>query len=63
MYNSADDAPVVGSLNTSYVRRQTWFDPLPLLIAQPEQVLAHAPDPPNESGSYGIRIAFSQQKN
>jgi hypothetical protein len=34
-----------------------------LHIAQPKEVLAHAPDPPkNESGAYGIRIALSQQQ-
>jgi hypothetical protein len=63
MHDAADHAPIVRSLNTSYICRQMGFDPLPLLIAQPEQVLAHVPDLQNESGSYGIRIAFAQQQN
>jgi hypothetical protein len=45
MYDSADDTPIVRSLDTSNIRRQMWLDPLPLLITQPKQVLAHDPDP------------------
>ena len=63
MHDAADHAAIVRPLNTSYIRRQMGFDPLPLLIAQSEQVLAHAPDLPNESSPYGIRIAFAQQQN
>ena len=33
LHNAADDAAIIGSLNTAYVRRQVRFDPLPLLIA------------------------------
>jgi hypothetical protein len=63
MYDAADDAPIVRSLDTSNIRRQMWLDPLPLLITQPKQVLAHDPDPPNESIPYGIRIALPPQQN
>jgi hypothetical protein len=54
MNDAADDPPVVHTLNSTYIRRQMRSDPLPLLIVQPKQVLAHDPDPPskNESGSY-----------
>src|SRR5262245_6213806 len=47
MDDAADDAPVIRSLDTSHIRRQMRLDPLPLLIAQPEKVLAHDPNPPN----------------
>jgi hypothetical protein len=63
MHDAADHAAIVRSLDTSYIRRQMGFDPLPLLITQPEQVAAHAPDLPSESSPYGIRIAFAQQQN
>jgi hypothetical protein len=63
MYDSADDTPIVRSLDTSNIRRQMWLDPLPLLITQPKQVLAHDPDAPNESVPYGIRIALPPQQN
>jgi hypothetical protein len=33
MYDAADDAAIVRPLNAPYIRRQTSFDPLPLLIA------------------------------
>jgi hypothetical protein len=36
MYDPADDAPIVCSLDTSNVGRQMWLDPLPLLITQPK---------------------------
>ena len=54
MNDAANDPAVVHPLNATYIRRQTGCDPLPLLIVQPKQVLAHDPDPPskNESGSY-----------
>jgi hypothetical protein len=63
MHDAADHTTIIRSLDTSYIRRQMGFDPLPLLIAQPELVPAHAPDLPNESSPYGIRIAFAQQQN
>jgi hypothetical protein len=54
VHNAADDAAIVRSLDTPYIRRQVRFDPLPLLVAQPKQIPAHDPNPPskNESGSY-----------
>ena len=33
---AADDAAIIGSFDTAYVRRQVGLDPLPLLIAQPK---------------------------
>ena len=33
LHNAADDAAIIGSSDTAYVRRQVRFDPLPLLIA------------------------------
>jgi uncharacterized protein len=63
MQDAANDAPIICSLDTSYIPRQTRFDPLPLLVAQPKQVLAHDPDPSSESALYGIRIAFPPQQN
>jgi hypothetical protein len=33
------------ALDTTYIRRQVRSDPSPLLITQPEQILAHDPDP------------------
>jgi hypothetical protein len=63
MHDAADDAPIVRSLDTSYIRGQMRLDPPPLLIAQPKKVLAHDPDPPNESSPYGIRVALPQQQN
>ena len=63
MHDTADNTPIVNSLDTSHIRRQIRLNPLPLLVAQPKQVLAHDPDPPKtESGAYGIRIALSQQQ-
>jgi hypothetical protein len=63
MHDATDNAPIVGTLDASHVRRQMRLNPLPLLIAQPKQVLPHGPDPPNESGTYGITIASPLQKN
>jgi hypothetical protein len=63
MHDAADDAPIVRSFDPSYIRRQTRLDPPPLLIAQPKKVLAHHPDPPNESDPHGIRIVSPQQQN
>jgi len=45
MHDTADDAAIICSLDAAYVRRQIRLDPLPLLIAQPKQILAHDPDP------------------
>jgi hypothetical protein len=55
MDDAADDAPVIRSLDTSHICRQIRFDPLPLLIAQPEKVLAHDPNPPDR-----IRYPWNQ---
>jgi len=43
MDDPADHAPVVPPFDTAHIRRQMRFDPLPLPIAQPKQVLAHDP--------------------
>jgi hypothetical protein len=63
MHDPADHAPIVLSFHPAHIRRQMRFDPGPLLIAQPKQVLAHDPDLRGESKPYGIRIAFAQQHN
>jgi uncharacterized protein len=63
MHDPADHAPIVLPLDTAHIRRKMRFDPGPLLIAQPKQVLAHDPDLPGESKPYGIRIAFERQQN
>jgi hypothetical protein len=64
MHDATDNAPIVCTFDTSHIRRQMRLNPLPLLIAQPKQVLAHGPNPSkNESGPYGIRIVLSQQQN
>jgi hypothetical protein len=55
MDDAADDTPVIRSLDTSHISRQMRLDPLPLLIAQPEKVLAHDPNPPNR-----IRYLWNQ---
>jgi hypothetical protein len=62
MHDAADNTPIVDSLDASHIRRQMRLNSFPLLIAQPKQVLAHGPDPQNESGAYGIRIASPQQQ-
>jgi hypothetical protein len=46
MHDATDNAAIVNSLDTSHIPRQMRLNPLPLLIAQPKQVLAHGPDPP-----------------
>jgi hypothetical protein len=63
MHDAADDAPIVRSLDTPHILRQIRLDAPPLLIAQPKKVLAHDPDPQNESAPYGIRIVVPQQQN
>jgi hypothetical protein len=54
MHDAADDTAVVRPLDAPDIRRQMRFDPSPLLVAQPKQVLAHDPQSPskNESGSH-----------
>jgi uncharacterized protein len=63
MHDAANDAPIIRPLNASHVCRQMRLNPIPLLIAQPKEILSHDPGPPNESDRYGIRIALSPQQN
>jgi hypothetical protein len=39
VYNTADDAPIVLSPNTTHIGWQVGFDPLPLLVAPPKESL------------------------
>ena len=55
MHDATDNAPIVCTLDASHIRRQTRLNPLPLLIAQPKQVLPHGPDPPKR-----IRYTWNQ---
>jgi hypothetical protein len=59
MHDAADDSAIVRPLDAPDIRRQVRFDPLPLLIAQPKQILAHIPIP----FQFRIRIVFSARKN
>src|SRR3974377_2093437 len=54
MYYAADNTAIIDPIDAPDIRRQVSFDPLPLLVAQPKQILAHDPGPPSktESGSY-----------
>jgi hypothetical protein len=63
VHDTADDAAIIRSLNTTDIRRQVRLDPIPLFIAQPKKVLAHDPDPQNESVPHGIRIALPPHQN
>ena len=45
MHDAADDSAIVRPLDAPDIRRQVRLDPLPLLIAQPKQVVAHDPNP------------------
>jgi len=45
MHDAADHPAIVNPLNAAYIGRQMRFDPSPLLIAQPKQILAHDPNP------------------
>jgi len=45
MNDAADDAAIVRSLLATRLLRQMRFNALPLLVAQPEQVPAHDPNP------------------
>jgi hypothetical protein len=42
---AADNSAIVRPLDAPDIRRQVRLDPLPLLIAQPKQVVAHDPNP------------------
>src|SRR5580693_8716072 len=55
MHDATDNAPIVCTLDASHIRRQIRLNPLPLLIAQPKQVLPHGPDPPKR-----IRYIWNQ---
>jgi hypothetical protein len=59
VYDAADDAAIVLSLDTTYIGWQVRFDPLPLLVAQPKQIPSHDPNPSLKR----ISIVLSQQKN
>jgi hypothetical protein len=63
MYDAADDPAIVRPLNTSHIRWQVRFDPLPLLIAEPKQIPAHGPIPKKRITSYGIRIVGAWHQN
>jgi hypothetical protein len=60
---AAGDPPIVHPVDAPHIRRQMRFDPLPLLVAQPKQILPHDPDPPSKSGLNRIRIALRPQQN
>jgi hypothetical protein len=45
MHDAADNSAIVRPLDAPDIRRQVRLDPLPLLIAQPKQVVAHDPNP------------------
>jgi hypothetical protein len=45
VHDPTDDTAIIRPLNTPHIGRQARFDPIPLLVAQPKQVLAHDPDP------------------
>lgn len=50
VHDTADDATIVRTLDTPHIPRQMRFDPSPLLVAQPKQILAHDPNPlPNSN--------------
>jgi len=57
MDNAADHTAIFRPLDAPDIRRQVRFNPLPLLIAQPKQILAHIPIP----FQFRIRIVFSQK--
>jgi hypothetical protein len=59
VYDAADDAAIVLSLDATHIGWQVRFDPLPLLVAQPKQIPAHDPNPSLKR----ISIVLSQQKN
>jgi hypothetical protein len=45
MHDAADDPAIVNTLHAAHIGRQMPFDPSPLLVIQPKQILAHDPDP------------------
>jgi hypothetical protein len=46
MHDAANDAPIIRSLNTSYICRQMGLNPIPLLVAQPKEIRPHDPGSP-----------------
>ena len=59
MYDAANDAAIVRPLDPTYIRRQTRFDPLPLLIACQNRFLRMIPTPFQNR----IRIVLSERKD
>lgn len=59
MNDAADHTSIIGSLDTTNIRRQMRFNPFPLLVAQPKWILAHDPAPFQKR----IRIVLSAQRN
>jgi hypothetical protein len=59
VHDAADDAAIIHPLFAPDIRWQMGFDPIPLLIAQPEQIPAHQPCLHCER----INIALSAKKN
>jgi uncharacterized protein len=58
VYYAADNTTIIDPINAPDIRRQVSFDPPPLLVAQPKQVLAHDPNLLKKR----IRIALSEPK-
>ena len=54
VHDAADHAAIVGPLDTAHIGRQMRLDPRPLLIAQPEQISAHDPNPLPKTNQYRI---------
>jgi hypothetical protein len=59
MHDPADDPAIVHPLDAAYIPRQKRLNSTPLVIAQPKQILAHAPDPLSKR----IRIVFSERNS
>jgi hypothetical protein len=59
MYYAADNTAIIDPIDAPDIGRQVSFDPPPLLVAQPKQVLAHDPNPLKKR----IRIVLSGPKN
>ena len=49
VYYAADNTAIIDPIDAPNIRRQVSFDPPPLLVAQPKQVLAHDPNPPQKT--------------
>jgi hypothetical protein len=59
---AADNTAIIDPIDAPDIRRQVGFNPLPLLVTHPKQILAHDPDPPSktESGSYCRRAKINE---